>query len=79
MRQSTLEGDANPMNPVSLGSGPDLMNAINSQSAATGAPPTSGAMKAMKVAIDQSAQSISELLGQLASGSNSGSQLNVYA
>lgn len=67
------------MNPVSLGSGSDLMNAINNRSGASGAPPTSGAMKAMQVAIDQSAQSISELLGELASGSNSSNQLNVYA
>ena len=79
IERQIFKGITNTMNPVSLSSGSDLMNAINAQSAAGGAPPTSGAMKAMQVAIDQSAQSISELLGDLASGSSSGNQLNVYA
>jgi hypothetical protein len=65
------------MNPVSLSSGSNLMNAINAQSGANSAQPSSGAMVAMKDAIDQSAQNISELLGDLSSGSSS--RLNVYA
>lgn len=67
------------MNPVSLSSGSDLMNAINAQSSASSAQPTNTAMAAMKVAIDQSAQNISELVGEMSSGSNFGTQLNVYA
>jgi len=67
------------MNPVNLSGSTSLLTAVNSPASGAAAPPPSPAMKAMQIAIDQSAQSIAELLGELSSGANSGYQLNVYA
>jgi len=66
------------MNAISLSSGSDLFAALNNSSSTSSAPP-SPAMAAMQFAINESTQTMAELLGQLASGSVTGSQLNVYA
>ena len=67
------------MNAISFSSGSDLFAALNNSSSTSSAPPPSPAMAAMQFAINESTQTMTELLGQLASGSVTGSQLNVYA
>jgi hypothetical protein len=79
VRSCAREGEGITMNGISLSSGSDLFAALNNSSAASSAPPSSPAMAAMQFAINESAQTMAELLGQLASGSVTGSQLNVYA
>ena len=66
------------MNAISFSIGSNLFAALNNSSSTSAAPP-SPAMAAMQFAINESAQSMAELLGELASGSVTGSQLNVYA
>ena len=79
VRQCAREGEWITMNAISLSSGSDLFAGLNNSSAGSAAPPSSPAMAAMQFAINESAQSMTELLGELASGSVTGGQLNVYA
>jgi hypothetical protein len=67
------------MNAISFSIGSDLFSALSNSSGASSAAPPSPAMAAMQFAINESAQSMAELLGELASGSVTGGQLNVYA
>ena len=67
------------MNPISLASGADLLNAVSSQSVGSSAPPPSATVAALQTAVNEAGMNIEQLLGDLSSGSTSGSQLNVFA
>jgi len=67
------------MNPISLASGADLLNAVSSQAVGASTPPPSATVAALQTAVNEAGINIEQLLGELASGSTAGSQLNVYA
>lgn len=67
------------MNPISLASGADLLTAVNAQSVGNAAPPPTATIAALQTAVNEAGMNIEQLLGDLSSGSTSGSQLNVYA
>ena len=67
------------MNPISLASGAGLLSAVSAQSVGNPAPPPTATVAALQTAVNEAGMSIEQLLGNLASGASSGSQLNVYA
>jgi len=67
------------MNPISLASGADLLSAVSAQSVGNAAPPPSATIAALQTAVNEAGMNIEQLLGDLASGSTSVSQLSVYA
>ena len=67
------------MNPISLASGADLLTAVNAQGVGNAAPPPSATIAALKTAVNEAGMNIEQLLGDLSSGSTTGSQLSVYA
>ncbi|HVB86906.1 MAG TPA: hypothetical protein VNK23_09625 [Candidatus Dormibacteraeota bacterium] len=67
------------MNPNSLASGAELLSAVSAQSVGNAAPPPTATVSALRTAVNEAGMNIEQLLGDLASGTSSGSQLNVYA
>ena len=67
------------MNPISMAAGADLLTAVNAQGAGNAAPPPSATIDALQTAVNEAGMNIEQLLGDLSSGSTTGSQLNVYA